>query len=343
MLDLKDYIGLKCVVGEPTSGKFVDDLEGISTELVHSLQESDMASFGELWRKVETRAIDNYINDIKLTADELGNYHEQFYESQRLNIQEPRKTIGNENSLYGLKIEIPYSPNINIELSDLTFYSLNTDAVEGQRNVVIHDLITGDQVYQSDAFTAVEGLNKVSIDITLEPQYQKISYFIGINVSGLDLLQSKEDCYQPRNTHDRRYYDDCGCYDNEEFDIYPSKCPDNLTIIQENNLVKRESGYGVAVNFKAECSIEKYIDDNLKEFCISFWYYVGAELLKEKLSSLNTNYFAVTDLERTEYVKNQLIKKAKDSMKRVLKSAPLDSLCYDCYGKNIISWGWQTL
>lgn len=326
---LDNYIGLKnCGLPVPTSGKYVNTLPSISTELADKIANSEQLSFKGVWDEIKERAFVKFRNDIINTLFEDINFNPTAYQTQRLLKSQPSNliVIPKAPEYRGVYIMLPESKYSELRGNYIYIYSAETSDVN--TTLKVWDVNDGKELYTQDV-TIQPGLNEIDFNQVYELRYRILELFIGIDCENIDTIQTVNELYYWTG-------DDCSCSQNYTFgrgifQIYPGTFSKSL-ILTYDNINKVGIGQGVTVQADIGCSIDQFICQNIKYLGDSLLYLLGSELLLEKLGTPRLNYWASTNLEGTEKMMNSFNETYKSFLKTALKRIPLtgQGFCFDC-------------
>lgn len=339
---LKDYVGLKyCTAETPVSNLWVNQLPGMSTELLDNIANSEQVNFIQVWDDIQERSYVKIKNDlINLLSDQVK-FNSVVYQTRKLlKAQRNPVTVAMSDKYTGIYFMLPESRYSQLRLNEIYVYSFQTVSSV----VKVWDVNDGVELYSKD-INLVPGLNTIDISKAFDLKYRVQEYFIGVDTSGFDSIQTLNDYYY-------WWDEDLACAVNSTFgysiqrgyfQLYPG------TLIKGNdvtfdNIVKNGIGQGVAIGAEILCSVDQFICENKQHFSEAWLYLLGKETLLEKyyapVGSKRMNYFTATNKENT----NQLIAdfdfNYTDRLKKKIKAIPLNgqSLCFSCDDAERVSY-----
>lgn len=332
MLDLTNYIGLKnCTLPDPESGLYVNDLPGMSTELVDKIANSEQINFSGVWASVQKRALLRLSNDVTSQLYEWVKLNQIIYQTRRLLKSQPNGVIiiAMEPLYAGIYQMVPESKYAEFRLNDMYIYSFQTVTT----TLKVWDMNDGSEIY-TKSIDLVPGLNHITqIGLVVPLKYRIMELFIGVDVSGFDSIQTLNDYYY-------WYTSDAACAAQTSygygtmrgvFQFMPATYDPNLPM-QLSNLIRGGIGRGVCMGAEIRCSVEQFIYDNRQVLSQALLYLMGAEILLEKIGSPRLNYFTSSNLESTEMMRQMFENRYKSNLKSSLNIIPLngESICFDC-------------
>lgn len=335
---LTNFIGLRnCGLPTPESGLELNILPGMSTELADKIANSEQVNFLGVYRDLEKRALLRLRDDIINAMADQVSWNEVVYQTRRLaktTTSSPR-IIPASSEHRGIYIMLPESKYSELKVITLYLYSAQIVTT----TLKVWDLNDGAEVHTQN-ISLVEGFNEITIDKIFNLKYRIQEYFIGVDCSGVDTIESLPDYYY-------WYGNDWSCGYNCAslpgsrgiFQIYAGTLDVSLAA-SKSNLSLSSMGKGIAIAAEVSCSIDQFICDNRNRLAQAILYLYGAEMLASKLGSPRMNYFASTNLERTDALRAEYEVKYKSNLKRILKSIPLagENICFNCDEQAAVSY-----
>jgi hypothetical protein len=321
---LKNYIGLKgCTTSTPESGKWVNSLPGMSTELVDNLANSEQVSYAKVFEDVQEIAHLRLIDDVVNVLSENVNFNEVILQTKKLiKFSREKEEVLMGDQYRGCYIRLPESKYFSFYLREIYVYSDRAiDTI-----LKVYDVNDGSELYSQDLTLAV-GLNTILVDKKFNLKYEILDLFIGVDCSGFNSIKTLRDYYG-------WYDEDLSCANvcnssNHSFEYYPAVLNKSDEVTYSN--IDREGfGRGVALGAEIGCDVEEFIIQNRKKLIGPLLFLLGAQILQVKLNSPRLNYFTTTNLANTEANMADFNKMYLSNLKRVLKSIPVKGLCFDC-------------
>lgn len=279
----------------PRSGLFVTDLPGISLNQFEALVKDGQTGVDEFWDKLYKRAKTTFLSQI--TARLNDSFHvEKVISSELSGVFVPERTINDSESKAGVSIEFLKSKYSVIEIQTIQIWSVG--AVEG----AIIEIIDND--------------TEVTIK-TIEADLND-----GFNI--IDVFEQFE------NENIRVVYDPTQVQSIEttNFKHIKKGC---CTLCTRG--VEQINGGGLQVEFSTLCSLELFVCSRIGQFKTAFWYWIGVELMKERLTSELTNCFTI-DLEEAKRLLDIYDGEFQSALDPILKNMKIkdDHVCFDCKG-----------
>lgn len=330
-VDLTNYIGLKnCNLPTPESGDYINELPGMSTELVDKIANSEQINFAGVWADVQKNAFRRFKDDtINLMYDYIK-FNSIIYQTRRLIKSQINQLIPVlRSAVYaGVYQMVPESKYAEYYLKGAWVYSSQIVTT----TLKVWDVNDGTILYTSSVDLAI-GLNYVDIKQIFNLKYRVLEMFIGVDVSNFDSIQTMNDYYY--------WYDaDMACAAQSAyggggqrgfFQFYPATYDTNTTL-QYSNIIKTGIGRGITVDAEIRCSIDQFLYDNREFLKTALLYLLGAEMLLHKRNSPRLNFYTASNLEQTEEARLTFEGRYRSNLKRALDTIPLtgESMCFDC-------------
>jgi len=330
---LINAIGLRdCGEVTPTTGKYVNDLPGISTELAQKISDKEQGGFYELWQNVQRLAVERFNNDFLAGVSSVADFKGTIFKSDNLRLQENALTLPIGNAVYkGAVITLPSNRAIKIDLDSLQFVS-NTALTPV--SIVAIELLDQTE-YWSDTIDVIVGKNTIDLSVgsTYEilPKYENSKIFVGVDCENIELKQDRS------YSDDWSYYCDT-CNENSIGDYFSFRASwvDKSTFVRTD----KGGGSGVAVVGKVSCNIGAVVCDNLSDLSEALRYLLGYMLLEEKTQSKNANIFTYFDPDATEALKMAFAEQYEREIKQAIERIDIKDYCFTCQDYGSISDGY---
>jgi hypothetical protein len=145
-------------------------------------------------------------------------------------------------------------------------------------------------------------------------QFEESELFIGYNPNSLSLKQT-QNLYYPRDSG-----------------VGSILCEFPCLFSGEVGSVQQINGGGLNVKFIVECSMDKFICENIPLFQYALWYRIGLETMQERITTQNTNVSSVLTEDRAK----ELMAVFNEDYKAAMKAATMnikmteDPICFIC-------------
>lgn len=291
------------------SGLYASDLPGIEISLLEGLTKEDQDDYLEFWEMIYARAWSNLVSDAETMLQS------QFYVNKKLLTQETSKFIdevNNESGLAGVKIEFDLPKYARIHIISVGLKAVQNYASPGLSIKIYDTDEDGDLLDTIEAQENVEvGKNTINVDQSFEVD----NLFIAFDPAVYELyktenygstVSSKIDCMVPCSWGGEGH-------------------------------MSQVNGGGLNVKYVVECSVEKYVCENINLFKRAFWYRLGLELTVERRFGNLLNEFTTMTIDRATELQEFFNKQYTQDMENTVK--PLrpteDPFCFNC--RNTVS------
>lgn len=306
---LVDYIGLVNVQDNPTSGRFVNDLPGITSRRVEDTwNQSDNYDITEAWQRIERTAINMF-------EQKLMQHAKKFYK----NYSEVGLTITGQ---YDKNVSVPTSTEYKGVFFQLPYWyyqslSYNINRVniysETSVNTTIYgfNAATGETIYTKEV-SLVEGNNFIPLDWHF-PTWKYPDVFIAYDAEEVQTIE--------QNSYAINY--PVG---------YTSWRKVNKTLpITKNNIVASGSQNGLIVTFSVTCSLDNFVSNRLVLFQEAYLYCLGSQVLRESTRSEEINRYTLLDYEQAEAAITEFNDECDKMIEANMKGVKInDSHCFIC-------------
>ena len=293
---LNNYIGIKgCTDPAPESGLYINDLEGISLESVDKVADDEQKTYLGVWADVQKRGLKKF-------STKLINYFRTKYRIKKLldryrfgrSIDTAVIEPATADQIRGIVIKLnpqqtdtQISPFITLNLSNITFIS------QDARDVVF-------QVFNSDNGKKLweETITVVANDIT--------PVLASFTVPALEFPRELSLVYDSSVATPKTSLADadgggCGCDGGWGCGCSIAGCCsaeirgfkyNTLTQVSEYD---DENTFGLMGFVSLQCSYDGLVCASRDQFAVALWYFLGAEMLRERIHSSRLNKFTTVN------------------------------------------------
>lgn len=342
-----NIVGIKGCHEATTCKYFVNDLPGISTELVDKIADGDHETYLDVFNKAKKGALNSLKNDVLevlLRDKNRMRFEDVLFNSESARIIRPFETETFDNSYIGVLLTTAKSkylfahvkslsvfPNVTCAVIPKLFdYESNTfiwqgteeiDLVAGQLNEVIFDQVIDSNkhraliaVLEVQELSNIPNLNLLSCNRFEESECEEKNICDCLDGSGSSTLSSIP-------------FELIDLDEKNEFAIYPF-VSDSLTDLSQAESIKSF----ICVDLDLVCSIESFLCENAKRLGDALNYKIGVNILSEKLGGYRINNFAKGNLEYTAATKDELNLEYKNILTKIVPTLPLSgsSMCWKC-------------
>jgi hypothetical protein len=295
---LTDQIGLLYVSDYPKSGKYINDIPGITTEHLQNIrEESETYDDSEAWRVLYDRANNAFEWDLLV---KMRKYFKRstVVDTTTTAYVKSSDTIGREATKIGWLFDMwDKSPNLKINFNSVQLNLASAQDV----TVYIYDATTGKELY-SQTFTGVSGFNEFFIGQSYsfrDYRYLFVAYGGEIDAYKMQVL-GVAGAYTKKGNHPTRL--------GAAVDI------------------------GMSVTYNVKCSVDNFICQRLELFLEPFLYKLAVMFFEESRNSARINRWTLLDTEN-QMQRHAELKDAYEEKLSGLLSAmevPQDDHCFHC-------------
>lgn len=328
---LKGYIGLKQCDTSPRSGRYLNELAGISTEMVNSISNEEQVNFEGVFKDIESRAVKRLEHDFLIMSRSNKGYFKSPWTMPNRQRLTGNNIIPGVDTKAGVFIHMPTS---NLLKARVTGFIVNSSAAF-EAPVIITDIIDAEienpitlSINGSGYKTIKKDSAGADIKIEIPIKYDGQEYFVGIDLSGVEATLKEIDRFSYRK-------DFCGCDGNH----YENYLEVTSSFDNEGSMTKAATALAIPI-IEFYCDSHQFICENERTFEEALLYLLGHELLEEKSSTHELSIFTYYNEEKTQ--ENSAIYEAK--YKAYLKNAienidMIDSVCIGCNEVGFVSQG----
>jgi hypothetical protein len=299
---LTDYIGLRDVQNSPSSGLYVNDLPGITTQQFTDTRSQEIAALESEWDAIEKRAIRGFESDLKFHLRKYFKNH-QTIGTEVTGYVDDDVVVDHGAGVYsGVLIDFyGQSENLKINVNKAKLYLTGAATF----NVKIFDANTGTELF-TKSVSGTAGLNEVDI-------------FQEFTVYDYNRLFVCYDTVLPYKMYDVP----------APWVVSSQKISTSSTILHED-MTGDETG--IAVNYSIKCGIDEFVCNRLDLFEESYLYRLGIEFLKQAHYSDRFNRYTLLGRERREEMLMDFKEQYKENLDSALKDLKVrdDGVCFIC-------------
>lgn len=332
---LHNLIGLKALSdSNPVSGRFINELPGMSAELITGIKGPDKANLAEAWEAIVTRAKYQFFSDVETIYSAGDGFNKNVFFSGQI---EPDFSVPflTGAGYSGIVIDIRDTDKLDVFIEAIGFYS-NTEAL--QQELLILNVFNGEQfpfkyltgeAVEAPKVDIIRGLNRVEVGACIQTGLKVDSVFIGFNNPELQLARLKmpTNAVLNSNTSALEFF---GAENLVNFAPLSS----SMTILE--NAV-------IFPYIRVECSIPKLITKYTRDFTQAFMLLLGMEVLREKINSPATNFWSSGNIVITEENLANLTKLYNRELAKLPKKVPAGDFCGGCNDCGFIGYTFDNM
>jgi hypothetical protein len=285
---LNDYVGLRgCGDTTPPSGLYVNDLPGISNEILVKLTNQENATYVDVWNMIQQRAGLRFSLDVR---EAMGKHYKLNSLMQGINVG---------NDVGGIAATRPVGfAGFTIEMIDSNYEYVPSPLA----SIHVQQLVLwADQNYQSIDFTFYD------LDQNIEIYGTQSSLTSGKNV--IEINRTFHNLYQSNTWRLGVFYDIGSMSDSYDMILPYSRsmmscCDVRIQGFGSDTIVSAGSfgnnTYGLSGIFSIVCNWDALICQNKVLFSRAWWYLLGIEMLTELLYSNKLNQYTTVNLQRMD-------------------------------------------
>lgn len=316
---LSGYVGLRGIgPQDPESGYFVNDLPGLSTELLDRVADPDLEGAVGVWNAVQVRAQEALKKLIKASLHQRQGFRANMYQAGRMNQDIHYSGATPAPGYVGLVLIVADVDKLDVVINKLEFISHN--AVENV-GVVAYDANDGTKLDLLDAkgqevhlINVVKGYNRVGFKFKPESYYDGLRVFVGLAGEVMPVLSH---LYHPTKEQEGR--------------VVPAALPFEQEVTWKNLDISGLPFFHL--DYTIKCSTDKMICRNLDAFGAVYWQLLGAEIMREKIHSTRVGFFSSTNQALSQENMKHLEKLATEAIPALVEALPQDEICFDCTQK----------
>lgn len=340
-------IGIKGCHDKSNPAYLVNDLNGMSTELVDKIADGDNETYLDVFNKCLKSGINSLredILDVLLRDKRRLNFGETIYSSEKARIVRPYETETFNSNYIGVLLTTAESKYLFAQVNSLSVYP--TTAIEVLPR--IYDYESDSFIYTANETITLTAnqLNTVEFDFELNSNehravmviLEKVNFGDSFELNLLSCNRFKESkcnscdpcdsvsAYGIGNISSVNFTN-IGLDKNNQFEILPFYS----NVISDLEQIEAIKPF-ICLDIDLICSIDDFICQNAKRLANALNYKVGANILSEKLGGFRISNMAKGNLEFTRETKEELNKEYRKVLERVVPNLPLDgvSMCWEC-------------
>jgi len=297
------------------SGLYANGLPGVTLQLLDDLTKDEEEDFNEFWTDIYQRSIVNFTSliqskltdkfhiDLSLISRETSKFGDDVNQSGLMS----GITLYYRLPRYGKTQIVSVVVNSNLAQDiDFEFYIFDKDE--------------NGKILKTVNATLTEGENTINIDT----YFSNDQIFIGYDATAYP------DLFGTTNRYYSDYYglwDDFSCW-------YPCYGGGRAHVTQVN-------GGGFNVVFNSVCSVEKVVEQNINIFKDAFWYFIGLELMFERIHSDKFNRWTTLSSDRAKELIGNYQAWAEEKSDNAIRGIRMkeDHICFSC--KSLVTHSYE--
>lgn len=307
---LQNYIGAVGIQDEPTSGRYVNDLAGITTERIdESYESNDTYEPVDAWQSIERVAIKRFEQRILSWAKKFFlNYS---YISSTITGQYRKKeAVTKSNEYKGVLFDYDFQGNKSLSIH-VQFANLYSLGIVNSTEIRAYNAATGELI-QTKSVDLSTGDNRIYLGWEF-PIWKYTQVFICYDANAVDTIKQTSYEFGGRTSLGFKKV---------------SKSSDVLRA----NLDSSGNDNGLLLQYNIDCSIDNFVCQRLQLFEEAYMYCLASEVINQSLHSENINRYTLLDFEsasqkRIEY-EEEFNRMIQDNLNGMTMES--DGLCFVC-------------
>lgn len=319
---------------KPTSGRYINELAGMSSELLEHINGPDQATYKEVWEKVKTRSASKFAEDLEQTLADKLNFETRIYETSGFNYGRSPLFFSTPE-IAGVLVDIENAQKYDVFIDKISFFSQGEHLQQTPVFVNMDGMPVKLKTIDGEEFnfTPVDvkaGFNEIIVNALVQTESDAITLFFGFDLSEMAFANLEIGANQIAGStvtaavlegvlplgKEAYFYDDF----SEDTDRGP-----------------------VLVSMHIDCSLNKLVARNKKAFTQAYMNLLGAEVLREKIHSPRTNFWASGNLALSQENMKYLEIEYKKALSKAVKKLSEDQICMNCEGYSTITYETENL
>ncbi len=286
-----------CGNAAPESGLYINSLPGISLESIDKLAKAEQSTYVQVWQDVQTRALQKFEHS---AISEFAKRYRKKSLRQSIDISKIADLVNQQSApiaqFRGFSVETIFKMNAPFTISNLQglswqSLSLYLKAIPTNPIVLnIYDMDSGETLWTKTINNTINPVNIGWNNILVNQVFMnKFRLFAGYDATEIDapLLNMNVNYLSSTFGGCASFMWGCSC---EGF-IRGSQ-----TIVNSDPTLVSYGGnsYGLSGIFSIICSFEPLICNNKRLFDDALWYFLGAEMMIERMYSSRWNWWTLT-------------------------------------------------
>jgi len=299
----------------------VDDIMGVSANLVQNLKEDEQQKFSDYFNQLRTSSYKNFLKDLEIELLKRKSFKHIVSESKPFSGKKSTELNTNFERV-GYKIELPYHQFTEYQLKAIDLYAHKF----GDIRIEVFDLISAELLY-SEEFILNRGRNSIKIDKTFS-SLQTTEIFVGI--TNIDSALMEVSC----NEYSSNCHLACDCETNYGRLDFTEGC--QIDYIDEGEDITFDKLF--CINGAIRCNLEAILCEYKEFFGEAVKYKLGIDILNEKLNSNVRGWYTSSNFQE---IRESTLPELKEQYYKRLNLAITnisdllnDSICWSCDGVN---------
>lgn len=310
---LTNYIGLQDVTTSSDSGRYINELPGLSTTRFDEIRNTEDYDIDTSWANVERRAIRKFEQRLLRWADRYF---------RRLNLIETHvtgqveqnitPTTGGSHYVGWLFKEFwSYSKSTLLNINWVQLYA-GADVTNG--TIYIFNASTGDTIDTILYNATGSQINQIPINKQY-PFWKYPNIFVAYDDSEITTKKADELPWNPRYLSS----------------ITQGRFAKTSTILADNILQLDSNGQGLVMNYNVQCGLDNYVCQRLANFEEPYMYLLGAEFCNESIYSPRINQWTLLDRDKAIQLRDEFMDSWQEMIEGQLSTMTMDYFQDECF------------
>jgi hypothetical protein len=318
---LDNLIGINnaCSAVAPTSGRYIQDLPGITIKIADAAVTEEGVS-GETLIKRKIKSSQDYIvNDIKTFLNGKFNFS-SLLENKVAGFYKKDQSFSSieAGKLKGFKIEVDRGDYLQLNIHRIGIKLTSTI----DTYVFVYDLYSGN-LLDTVPFSSVSGeIVYVNLNKNYQTERQNLSLFIcyDSSLSGAYNSTAYDSGAPCRSCGGRKYYSNV---QSGYINVSDQKIGPNFNVSSTSN--------GLTVDYSVSCSLEPFICSLSSLLSYALLFRVGADLMMELKCSRRLNSIVTIDASTNEVMYDYFQTEYEKAMRNITSGMRIpDDICFKC-------------
>jgi len=317
MSALTNYIGIRGYHTSPASGRFINELPGVSLRDMQRIVNEEQITFVNLWNDIQSRAWMRLTTDLRMKLRDRFNI-----KSSRGLVQihstESTETVPVGNKYRGIVVNSGIDHN-GFFAYYITNVYVKLPAAASNLTVKLFDR-HGQGLSTYNIASAVEGSNAIAVNAAFGTPY----LFIAVDATSIELEHS--------TIHTNAL--DCFCdVIYREFGrlAVPILYGAESDIATPSITGKTNISYGVSADIMATCEYTSIIAYQKEIFTPAWMYLLGVELMTERMFSVRKNELTTVNADEAEALRDAYTAQYEQALSDIVAGLTVhDDACIEC-------------
>lgn len=326
---LIDLVGLKeCNSIKPKSGLWINDLPGISLDVIHNMANREQLNYAGVWKSVQERASIRLLTDITGLLIDKKAFRETVYENEAPCLPDEIECINAFNQAF--VITAPIHKNALLSIDEIVLYSCEEDCKEVTFEIwdlSNRKLASNPDGEKIEAITVElePGINCIEIDQKVKTKLVNSCIAIVLKTETSLALFGGCCCSHDQSMCRKK---SCCSIDKDNIDHQVAMMED-VPVFGPTHFSPIYRG-AIGVKFRICCSIENYICKNKDKIAALWQAAIGKELRVEESVAAPGSLASRIEPEGKKEVRFEGRAQYSKLLKQFVHGTDIDNICKNC-------------